>query len=246
MTVARSAGDVLSDHIVFEIESIHRMYRNVWVPRLAYGAGVQGFCVGHRGHHYDLHRADGPDDQGLRRRHRTASSPREAWNWRPSVRNARTMWPSSSWPGSPARGRAVRRAGAGEGTGVAHPAPLQPGRGAAMPGWYARRRSSTTSTSVASMRISAPFFSQVQHLLPLHRRTVQVNGKRIRRTPGGQGRHAGPRRSTTGLPRSTTVLGCRRSGDESGTRADPNALLREWLAILPSPFTDDAEAAGYR
>jgi hypothetical protein len=52
MTVARSAGDVLSDHTVFEIECIDRMYLNVWVPRLAYGAGVQGFFVGHRGHHY--------------------------------------------------------------------------------------------------------------------------------------------------------------------------------------------------
>ena len=45
MTVARSAGDVLSDHTVFEVESIDRMYCNVWVPRLAYGAGVQGFSL---------------------------------------------------------------------------------------------------------------------------------------------------------------------------------------------------------
>ena len=52
MTVARNAGDVLSDHTLFEVESIDRMYCNVWVPRLAYGAGVQGFFVGHRGHHY--------------------------------------------------------------------------------------------------------------------------------------------------------------------------------------------------
>lgn len=43
MTVARSAGDVLSDHTMFEIESIDRMYCNVWVPRLAYG--VQGFIT---------------------------------------------------------------------------------------------------------------------------------------------------------------------------------------------------------
>ncbi|WP_244949083.1 chromosomal replication initiator protein DnaA [Mycolicibacterium doricum] len=34
------------------MESIDRMYLNVRVPRLAYGAGVQGFFVGHRGHHY--------------------------------------------------------------------------------------------------------------------------------------------------------------------------------------------------
>ena len=52
MTVARSVADVLDDHVVFELESIDRMYLNVWQPRLAYGGGVQGFFVGHRGHHY--------------------------------------------------------------------------------------------------------------------------------------------------------------------------------------------------
>jgi hypothetical protein len=52
MTVARSVADVLSDHVVFEVESIDRMYLNVWQPRLAYGGGVQGFFVGHRGYHY--------------------------------------------------------------------------------------------------------------------------------------------------------------------------------------------------
>ncbi len=52
MTVARSVADVLDDHVVFEVECIDRMYLNVWVPRLAYGAGVAGFFVGHRGNRY--------------------------------------------------------------------------------------------------------------------------------------------------------------------------------------------------
>src|SRR4051794_40936942 len=52
MTVARSVADVLDEHVVFEVESIDRMYLNVWQPRLAYGGGGQGFFVGHRGHHY--------------------------------------------------------------------------------------------------------------------------------------------------------------------------------------------------
>jgi len=52
MTVARSVSDVLDDHVVFEVESIDRMYLNVWQPRLAYGGGVQGFFVGNRGYHY--------------------------------------------------------------------------------------------------------------------------------------------------------------------------------------------------
>src|SRR5690349_2824043 len=52
MTVARSVADVLDEHVVFEVESIDRMYLNVWQPRLAYGGGVQGFFGGHRGYHY--------------------------------------------------------------------------------------------------------------------------------------------------------------------------------------------------
>src|ERR1700747_1272839 len=52
MTIARSVADVLADHTLFEVESIDRMYLNVWQPRLAYGGGVQGFFVGHRGYHY--------------------------------------------------------------------------------------------------------------------------------------------------------------------------------------------------
>jgi hypothetical protein len=52
MTLPRSVADVLDDHAVFEVESIDRMYLNVWQPRLAYGGGVQGFFVAHRGYHY--------------------------------------------------------------------------------------------------------------------------------------------------------------------------------------------------
>ncbi|HET7386108.1 MAG TPA: hypothetical protein VFJ19_05510, partial [Nocardioidaceae bacterium] len=52
MTVARSVADVLSGHVQFEVECIDRMYLNVWVPRLAYGGGVAGFFVGHRGWAY--------------------------------------------------------------------------------------------------------------------------------------------------------------------------------------------------
>jgi hypothetical protein len=48
MKVARTAADVLADHVVFEIESIDRMLLGVYQPRLQYGAGVTGFFR-HRG-----------------------------------------------------------------------------------------------------------------------------------------------------------------------------------------------------
>src|SRR6476646_10321925 len=43
MTVARSVGDVLSEHVQFEIECIDRMYLNVYQPKLQYAAGLVGY-----------------------------------------------------------------------------------------------------------------------------------------------------------------------------------------------------------
>jgi hypothetical protein len=45
ITVARSVADVLADHVVFEVESIDRMYLNVWQPQLAYGGGSRAFSL---------------------------------------------------------------------------------------------------------------------------------------------------------------------------------------------------------
>jgi hypothetical protein len=49
MTLPRSAGDVLSDHVVFELESIDRMYLNLYVPQLQRAEGLLGFIHGHLG-----------------------------------------------------------------------------------------------------------------------------------------------------------------------------------------------------
>ena len=43
MTVARSVGDVLVEHVQFEIECIDRMYLNVYVPHLQFAAGLVGY-----------------------------------------------------------------------------------------------------------------------------------------------------------------------------------------------------------
>jgi hypothetical protein len=52
MTLPRTVAEVLSEHVLFEIECIDRMYLNVYQPRLQYGGGVSAFFVGHRGHKY--------------------------------------------------------------------------------------------------------------------------------------------------------------------------------------------------
>jgi hypothetical protein len=52
MTVARSAAEVLADHVTLEVECIDRLYLNVYVPKLQFTNGVVHFLRGHRGHRF--------------------------------------------------------------------------------------------------------------------------------------------------------------------------------------------------
>lgn len=49
MTVARSAADVLAEHVQFELDCIDRLYLNLYVPILQQEAGVAWFWRHHRG-----------------------------------------------------------------------------------------------------------------------------------------------------------------------------------------------------
>ena len=43
MTVTRSVADALSEHVVFEVECIDRMFCNVYVPGLQYATGLVAY-----------------------------------------------------------------------------------------------------------------------------------------------------------------------------------------------------------
>ena len=43
MTLPRTVAEVLSEHVVFEVECIDRMYLNVYVPQLQHAGGVVGY-----------------------------------------------------------------------------------------------------------------------------------------------------------------------------------------------------------
>ena len=49
MTLPRSVTDVVSRHVLFEIESIDRMYCNLYVPQLQRVEGLLAFIHGHLG-----------------------------------------------------------------------------------------------------------------------------------------------------------------------------------------------------
>ena len=43
MTLPRTVADVLTEHVVFDLECIDRMYCNVYVPGLQYPAGLVAY-----------------------------------------------------------------------------------------------------------------------------------------------------------------------------------------------------------
>lgn len=43
MSIPRSVAEIVREHVTLEIESIDRMYLNVYVPQLQREAGVAGF-----------------------------------------------------------------------------------------------------------------------------------------------------------------------------------------------------------
>ncbi len=52
MSIPHSVADILKNHVNFELESIDRMYLNVYVPTLQCEGGVVGFFRRHRGHQF--------------------------------------------------------------------------------------------------------------------------------------------------------------------------------------------------
>src|SRR6202047_188751 len=52
MSIARSVAEILREHVVLEVESIDRMYLNVYVPHLQSVGAVVGCCRVHRGQRF--------------------------------------------------------------------------------------------------------------------------------------------------------------------------------------------------
>ncbi len=43
MSIPQSVTEILRDHVTLEVESIDRMYLNLYVPRLQYEGGIASF-----------------------------------------------------------------------------------------------------------------------------------------------------------------------------------------------------------
>jgi hypothetical protein len=244
MTVARSVADVLDEHVVFEVESIDRMYLNVWQPRLAYGGGVQGFFVGHRGHHYastalmdPMTKAFVADIHGF-----IAARGLELVHFAKSQRKddltQQYLATFAEAEGVLFVGRAQEKAGV----------------------WRTQRRyNPVTGGSYAWLvRSSAfinffyfycvdadfgPFFLKFSTYFPY---TVKlcVNGNEWAKRQAAKA-GIGFEALDNGFAAVEDAEGLQRICDSFGPE-HIEALLRKWLKILPSPFTPEDEDAGYR
>ena len=242
MTVARSAGDVLSDHTVFEVECIDRMYLNVWVPRLAYGAGVQGFFVGHRGHHYastalmdPMTKAFVADIHGF-----VAARGLELVSFGKERKDD-------------VAGEFLARFTGAEGVlfvGRAQEKALV---------WRTQRRYNQAGEPYAWLVRSTafinyfyfycldedfgPFFIKFSTYFP-YTAKLCINGNECAKRQAAKA-GIGFEALDNGFAAVDDVAGLQAICDSLGP-AQIDALLRKWLRILPTPFTDEDQAAGYR
>jgi len=242
MTVARSAGDVLSDHTVLEIESIDRMYLNVWVPRLTYGAGVQGFFVGHRGHHFastalmdPMTKAFVADIRGF-----------------VAARGLELVSFGKERKDDIAQEFLARFSGA-EGVlfvGRAQEKALV---------WRTQRRYNQAGEPYAWLVRSTafinyfyfycldedfgPFFIKFSTYFP-YTAKLCINGNEWAKRQAAKA-GIGFEALDNGFAAVDDAAGLQAICDRLGPE-QIDALLRKWLRILPNPFTDEDEAAGYR
>ena len=242
MTVARSAGDVLSDHVEFEVECIDRAFLNVWVPRLAYGAGVQGFFVGHRGHHYASTALMDPMTKAFvagihgfvaARGLELVSFGKE----RKDDVAQQFLARFTDTEGVLFVGRAQEKALV----------------------WRTQRRYSRDGSSYAWLVRSTafvnhfyfycvdedfgPFFVKFCTYFP-YTAKLCINGNEWAKRQAAKAR-IGFTALDNGFAAVDDVAALQAICDRLGP-AQIEALLRKWLAILPNPFTDEDETAGYR
>ena len=106
MTVARSVADVLSEHVVVQVDCIDRMYCNVYVPGLQYPEGLVGYV--HRqlrlpiASTAPLARITDAFDAAVHLFARDNAVPWVDFMKKPYRGHARTMRPTSTWPSSSA------------------------------------------------------------------------------------------------------------------------------------------------
>jgi hypothetical protein len=244
MTVARSVADVLSEHVAFEVESIDRMYLNVYVPQLQHVGGVVWFFRGHRGATFASSALMDPiSRQFVAAVHRFARDRQLPWvdfakGERKDDVARRLLAGYTRADGVLFVGRAQEKTATyrterrrNPDTGIAYP-------------WIVRGTAMVNHFYFYCVDDDfGPFFLKFSSYFP-YTAKLCINGNEwAKRQAAKAGLNFTPLDNGFAAVDDPAALQaiCDRLGP-----ADIDALLCKWLAILPHPFTPADRAAGYR
>src|SRR3954469_20911554 len=246
MTVARSVSDVLTDHVVFEVECIDRLYLNVYVPGLQYEAGLVAYVHQQLGlpiaSTAPLAKISDAFSAAMRRFARDQDVP-----WVDFLKGRRkddVMHAHLAGFTAAGREEGVLFIGrAQEKTSLFRTEKRRNDQGAAYP-WIVRSTGVVNHFYVYAVDADfGPFFLKFCSYFPYNAKLCLNGHEWAKRQAAKAG--IGLTALDNGFaavadPAAVQVI-CDALGPEQIT-----ALLEKWLAILPAAFTDADRAAGYR
>jgi hypothetical protein len=243
MTLPRTVADVLTDHVVFEVECIDRMYCNVYVPQLQHAGGLLGYIQRQLGlpiaSTAPLGKITDAFSAAMRRFARDQQVP-----WVDFVKGQRKddvmhahLARFTAEEGVLFIGRAQEK------TQVFRTERRRNTHGEAYP-WIVKATGVVNQFYVYAVDADfGPFFLKFCSYFPYNAKLC-LNGHewaKRQATKAGIAHTALDNGFATCADPAAVQAICDRLGPE-----DIDGLLRKWLAILPHPFTAADRAAGYR
>jgi hypothetical protein len=246
MTLPRSVADVLSRHVLFEVESIDRLYCNLYVPQLQRAEGIVGFIRGHLGQPVASTAVIAPMSRDFVARLRAFAGAHDipCLDFARGQRKDEVMHEYLAAFQADGRREGVLFIGrAQEKNTVFRTEKRRTADGRAYP-WIVKTTSVVNQFYVHCVDSDfGAFFIKFSSYFPYAAKLL-VNGHH----------YAQARAAAAGIGFTALDNGFAACGDvpalqaicDSLTEDKIEALARKWLAILPSPYSPADQAAGYR
>ncbi len=244
-TLPRSVADVLSDHVVFDLESVDRMYCNLYVPQLQRPEGIVGFIRGHLGQPIASTAVIAPMSRDFVTRLRAFADAHDI----PRIDFARGQRKDDVMHQYLARFQAAGRTEgvlfigrAQEKNTVFRTEKRRTPDGRAYP-WIVRATSVVNQFYVHCVDADfGAFFLKFSSYFPYGAKLL-INGHHFAQAQAARA-GIGFEALDNGFAAVDDVAAVQAICD-SLTADKIDALARKWLAILPNPYSSDDQAAGY-
>jgi hypothetical protein len=243
MTLPRTVADVLTDHVVFEVECIDRMYCNVYVPQLQHAGGLLGYIQRQLGLPIASTAPLGKvTDAFSAAMHRFARDHRVPWvNFGKGQRKDDVMHEHlarfTGEEGVLFIGRAQEK------TRLFRTERRRDAHGEAYP-WIVKATGVVNQFYVYAVDADfGPFFLKFCSYFPYNAKLCLNGHEWAKRQAAKAG--IGFTALDNGFATCANPAAVQAICDRLGP-AQIDGLLRKWLAILPHPFTAADRAAGYR